>query len=238
MIGEIRNSQMVDDYIEFSGEDINDVIIKIMHFREINKDEFININNHNSFYENSDNYIFDLLQNNLSKQKLINKINLFSPLLFSKVMNSDYKSFLEFGGGLGLFCEIIKELRPDLEVNHVDIKSKVFDFAKFRYNKRNIEVNQILIPQDDFEFNKKYDIIFTDAVIEHLPTEQQVYYINKLSSYVNDGGLFIPLIDLSGSEESMPMHNDVDINFLHNILEDNGLSCLYGRNTFSSIWKK
>lgn len=238
MIGEIRDSQIVNDYVEFSGEDINNIIIRIMSSQEINKSDFNSYQNSIEFYEKSDSYIYDVLSNNLSRQKLINKINLFSPNLFAKMMNKNYKSFLEFGGGLGLFCELIKGLRPELEVTYVDIKSKISDFVKFRYKKRNIDVNQVIISQDDFFFSKKYDVIFTDAVIEHLPQDQQISYVNKLSFYINDGGLFIPLIDLSGKEESMPMHNNVNIFQLHSILESNGLSCLYGRNTFSSIWKK
>ncbi len=238
MIGEFRNSQMINDYVEFSGEDMTNLVNKLSNYQLINKTEFHNYQNSYDFYEKSDTYIYDLLFNNTSKDRLISKINLFSPFLFKTVINPNYKSFLEFGGGLGLFCEIIKMMRPDMSVNYADIKSKISDFAKWRFERRNIDVNQIIIPQNDFDFPQKYDVIFTDAVIEHLDEEQQVRYMQKLSSYVNNDGILIPLIDLTGKEEIMPMHNDVNIVNLHNILENSGMYCLYGKNTFSSIWKK
>lgn len=238
MIGEFRNSQIINDYVEFSGEDMSNLVNKLLNYQLINKNEFHNYENSFDFYEKSETYIYDLLYNNTSREKLINKINLFSPFLFKTIINPNYKSFLEFGGGLGLFCEIVKMMRPDLAVNYADIKSKVSDFTKWRFKKRNINVNQIIIPQSDFDFPQKYDIIFTDAVIQHLKEDQQVRYMQKLSSYVNNDGVLIPLIDLSGKEDIMPMYNDVNIVNLHNILENSGMYCLYGKNTFSSIWKK
>jgi chemotaxis methyl-accepting protein methylase len=94
----------------------------------------------------------------------------------------------------------------------------------------------LIIPQDDFELPEKYDVIFTDAVVEHLEAEQQERYVKKLGSYLKKFGLLCLLIDLEGSNPEMPMHNDVNIFKLHSLLEQAGLSCVYGKNTFSSRW--
>lgn len=238
MIGEIKSSEIIRDYIEFSNEDIIELTNRIFSYQSINIDNFNSYNSTYEFYEKSDTYIYDLLYNNISIQQLSSKIKLFSPDFFKMITNPTYKSFMEFGGGVGLFCEIIKSIRPDFNVNYFDIKSKVSDFATWRFNKRKINVNVNIIDQDNPTIEGSYDVIFTDAVIEHIEENKQISYIRKLSRCVNTNGMMCLIVDLEGKNDKMPMHFNVNIINIHNTLEQSHMVCVYGRNTFSSIWIK
>ena len=231
------NSQIVKDYSEYSGLSIDEIILNSGMSKELNRDNFKSSVDSKDFYENSDTYIYDLFHANHDENSLAQKIDFFSPGFFYDISSRRSGKFLEFGGGLGVFCEIVKK-RTNLEVVYCDIKTKISDFTLWRYDKYKVPIETMIIPQDDFELPEKYDVIFTDAVIEHLPAEQQEKYVKKLGSYVKKFGLLCLLIDLEGSNPEMPMHNDVDIFKLHSLLEQNGLSCVYGKNTFSSRWVK
>ena len=88
-----------------------------------------------------------------------------------------------FGGGLGLFCEIVRELGK--EITYVDIPGKVSDFARWRFYKNNIPVNFIIVnPKDRLKLSDEYDIIFSDAVIEHLTDPEQV--VEELSLHLKE----------------------------------------------------
>lgn len=231
------NSQIIKDYAEFSGLTVEGIVWSSQNFQILNKENFHQHKDAQSFYESSDTYIFDLFNANYDQEVLRNKINLFSPGL---VQDLSFKpmgtKFLEFGGGLGVFCELVKKTNPGIDVTYCDIASKISDFTLWRYKKHNVNIDTLIIPQDDFELPGKYDIIFTDAVIEHLPSEQQERYMKKISSSLNNGGSFLCIVDLEGENPDMPMHYNVDIHRLHSILESEGMVCTFGRNTFSSRW--
>lgn len=238
MIDKILQSQIIKDYAEFSGESLEELSNKLINHKTINRDEFNQSKDSFDFYETSSSYVYDLLYHNLNTQDVYSKIDIFSPHFFTFLKQKNWNSFAEFGGGLGTVCELVKSIRPDIKITYIDIKSKISDFTLWRWNKNNIDINTIIIPQTDFTLPDTYDIIFTDAVIEHLESNQQSRYIKKLIDYVNKDGLFIPLIDLEGNTAEMPMHFNVDIKKLHEIIELNGGYCLSGRNEFSSVWKK
>lgn len=233
----MRDSQIVKDYSEYSGLSIDEIISKTDDAVAINRDSYNSYGSSYDFYEKSKTYVFDLLRANHNEAALVDKINLFSPSFMFDICSRREGSFLEFGGGLGVFCEAVKR-RTSLDVTYCDIKTHVSDFTLWRYEKHNVPVNTLIIPQEDFTLEKKYDIIFTDAVIEHMEPEQQKKTIKKLGSSLNKFGLLTLLIDLEGNTPDMPMRYNVDIVELHNILASEKLSCIYGRNTFSSRWVK
>ena len=54
---------------------------------------------------------------------------------------------------------------------------------------------------------------------------------------LNKDGTICLLVDLAGESASV-LYNNVNIVDIHSILEYSDMVCIYGKNTFSSIWKK
>lgn len=230
---------IINDYSEYSGISVEEILLKCSNFKDLNKENFNNFQSTHDFYKSSDTYIFDLFNANLTLDILRSKINLFSPGLMDEISQKPSGvKFLEFGGGLGVFCELVKSINPNIEVTYCDIKTKISDFTLWRFEKYKSDIKTLIIPQGDFSFEEKYDMIFSDAVIEHLPQSQQEIYVRKLSSYLNKNGSLYLIIDLEGENPDMPMHFNVDIIKLHSILEFENMTCVYGKNNFSSRWVK
>ena len=232
------NGDIVNDYAEFSGQDAYDVFEKMNHFHDLNKANFVdNGSDPHKFYADSNTYVYDLLTAHSDTTGTPNKLNKFLPNVMANMKNHPGKTFLEFGGGIGDLCQIMATW-GEKEVTYMDIQSHITDFAKWRFEKYDLLIKTQVIPQESFELAQKYDIIFQDAVLEHLPPLKQITYTDKLCSGVNTGGLFIMIVDLSGENPDMPMHYNVDIKAVHDVIEQNGFKCETGRNTFASAWTK
>ena len=120
----------------------------------------------------------------------------------------------------------------------VDVDGYISEFAIWRYRKYKIDIETILIPQDDFQFDKKFNIVYSDAVWEHFSPKKQIDYLYKIDKYINNNGMFILIIDLAGEEKDMPMHYNVDICNIHNTLKNIGYTNSYGDGYFASVWNK
>ncbi len=232
-----ENHTVLADFAAFSQQDVESVVRQIENFQVTNADEFNEKKTRQDFYATSKNYIYDLLGANHSHDAVLSKLNRFVPNFLELIKQHPGPRFLEFGGGTGVLVEII-ESKTDKRVTYVDIDGYISEFARWRLQKNNCQIETVIIPQDDFDLPKLYDVIFTDAVIEHLPDEQQLRYAQKLGSSLSDDGMLIFLVDLSGKDEKMPMHFDVNIQALHQILQKTGLTCYYGKNQFASVWCK
>ena len=228
---------IIYDYAEFSGIPIEELKAKIDDYQQINVEDFCNKASVQDFYENSKTYIYDLLRANWNKIGIANKLNKFIPGLFDIIKEHHGNNFMEFGAGVGAFCEIIKEY-TNKNVTYVDIKGHISDFALWRFNKYNLDIDTIIIPQDSFKFEKHFDIIFSDAVWEHLNPELQIKYLVDLDPYINVNGILVLLIDLSGENQNMPMHYNVDIEKICNTMKNSGYINIWGDNTFASVWHK
>src|SRR5271166_3673506 len=104
----------------------------------------------------------------------------------------------------------------------MDLPGIVFDFARWRFNKAGLKITSIVARPDKISVPDKYDIVYTDAVIEHLPQPLQVAATKSLGEAVDAGGLLLFLVDLSGPTVDDPMHNQVNITELHDCLKGEG----------------
>lgn len=159
---------------------------------------------------------------------MINKYQLMSPQLLTLVMNSNYRSCLEYAGGIGVLSELIKETSPLMNVTYANVDCDEFRFTKWRINTFKNDVR--LLELDSFKINDTYDIIISDGVVQNFSEDIQVEMISNMKDKVNKNGILCLLIDIS--------RNNVDIINLHQILEHSDMVCIYGKNTYSSIWKK
>ena len=152
---------------------------------------------------------------NLDEEKIKSKYNLFSPQFFHLIKG--YKSFIEWGGGFGFITKVVKSLHDDMECSFF---IKDIDILKFIRYKLDIDVI--------YEINKKYDVIVSDGLLHYLDEDSQIEVLNQMITYLNKGGIICLMFDI----------NQVDVCKIHSILENSEMICIYGKNTFSSIWMR
>lgn len=235
---------VVEDYAEFSGIPLNAVADKA---RSVNT-ERVNARDWDAlgtgsfseratkFYVASQNFVFGTLSGNPRPEAVIEKLDRFNPRIMAAIRAHPGKRFFEFGAGIGVFCEIVARMGKD--VYYMELPGLEFDFAQWRFKKYGLKVTAIEAKADGIYLSGKYDILYTDAVIEHLPHELQVEATKAIGQAVDTGGLLIFLVDLSGPTADDPYHHVVDIRILHDHLIASGLRCDDGFQTFCSIWRR
>jgi 2-polyprenyl-3-methyl-5-hydroxy-6-metoxy-1,4-benzoquinol methylase len=233
---------VIEDFVEFSGIPLDIVADRIANYNRLNAQEWHALDAASpsdraaKYYEASQNYIFDTLSANPRPDAVIEKLNRFNPRLMEAIRAHRGKRFFEFGGGIGVFCEIMARMGKD--VYYLELPGVVFDFAQWRFKKAALKVTAIEAEADRIYLPGKYDIVYSDAVIEHLPPALQVEAVKAIGQAVDAGGLLVLLIDLSGPTKEKPMHYEVDIGALHEHLHVAGLHCENGHHTFCSIWRR
>jgi hypothetical protein len=84
---------------------------------------------------------------------------------------------------------------------------------------------------------EKYDILYTDAVVEHLPSHSgRSHQGNRASS--EPGRYHDFIVNLSAPTTAHPYHPVVDIREIYDHLSTSGLSCKDGFQTLYSIWRR
>lgn len=231
------NAQLPLEWSEFSGESIEHVVEQMNKGRALVAENYKQLGD--AFYTESNSYIYEVLNANPSLEGRVNVLNKFIPGIFELIARSHHHSFADFGAGAGVVCEIVSKYiaPPLLSVTYIDVEGPLSRFADWRFKKHQLDVNMVLVPDHDFVLPDKYDVIFTDAVWEHLHPDKQTRYISQLMHYLNPGGTFIFLADLWVNEE-MPMHYRVNMRDHHIQLTELGLTCLFGRDQFASVWTK
>jgi glycosyltransferase involved in cell wall biosynthesis/protein-L-isoaspartate O-methyltransferase len=236
----LKHATVIHDFSEFSGLSVVEILGNINNHHVLSGEEWIDVDGEGfsekarEFYKTSNYYIYDLLSVNYNKTAVVGKLNNFNPGIIQLIRQHPGKEFLEFGGGTGLFCELV--FRFGKNVTYLDIPGLVSDFARWRFEKYQLPINCIYSNPDRLELDRSFDIIFSDAVFEHLIDPEQV--MEELCDRTNPGGLMILLIDLSGHSEEYPMHADINISDLHQLIQTKGFENLTGVNSFCSIWQK
>lgn len=99
---------------------------------------------------------------------------------------SDLKSYLEIGGGHGLYVsEAINKLGDSLNYNMLDISESSLDLAKMFIQSNN--VNYILSDIFEFQSKDKFDFISMGEVLEHV--EDPGKLLSVLNSLLSDNGV-------------------------------------------------
>jgi SAM-dependent methyltransferase len=233
---------VIDDFAEFYGIPLDVVVERVANFHRINADDWNALDASSfseraaTFYESSENFIFGILSANPNPEAVMKKLNRFNPRILEVIRTHPGKRFFEFGGGIGVFCEITA--RMGKYVHYMELPGIVFDFAQWRFKKLGLNVKAIEAKADTICLPGKYDIVYTDAVLEHLPQSLQIEATNAIARAVDKDGLLIFLVDLSGPTKEDPMHHHVNIRELHDHLRSAGLRCEDGYQNFCSIWRR
>lgn len=159
------------------------------------------------FYDRADGYVFDLIHSNKSKANLI---EIYKRWAHWPWFERSGPEVLEFGGGLGLSCSIMRDLGR--KVSYVDIDGSASRFARWyfeRTGQQDIEVmltpaKELVLPE-----GRQWDFIYSDSVIEHLVDPGGT--VETLAKAVKPGGVLYLLIDAHSVEDGFPMHRHIHI---------------------------
>lgn len=231
---------VVDDYIEFSGLDRDKVVWSIQNYETINQKAWGEIFEKTKdwsetaweFYGTVDRYIFDHLSSNPSPTEVLARLDRFDKRLLKTMRSYRGKRMLDFGGGTGVFCEIMT--REGLDVTYLDIPGHVKDFAEWRFRKHNLPIRTVTSSPGQLTLEDDYDVVYTDAVFEHLIDPEQA--LREIVTHILPGGAFVFLVDLGGHKDTQPEHRDIDIKRLHGMIREHGFSCTLGEHKFASVW--
>lgn len=226
---------LISDYSMWSGIPRDVVEDNVKRARQINATDYYTHTSEEEFYTGSRTYIYDLIGASDTPKHVEDKLEKFMPGIINQIKYK-HGRLLDFGGGTGLFCEWAVR-NTQMQVTYCDLPGYISSFAEWRFLKYKMPVEIVHAGMTDFDLPNTYDVIFSDAVWEHLDPEMQLRYAEKLPSYLNAGGVFVLLIDLAGESAEMPMHYNVDIMKVHNTIEKTN-TCIAGKYNFISIWRK
>ena len=134
-----------------------------------------------SFYKECGYYLYELPLWNAEGNRPFNIYLIISGYLKSH----KYNKVLDFGGGAGDLC--LELSRHSLDVSYCDIGETLYNFARWRFTRRNVPVRMFkgigtIVGND-------YDCILSFDAFEHVKDLPQV--IKKLFSYLKPGGSLI-----------------------------------------------
>lgn len=243
------SSEVIEEFADYSGQSEFDVVDKIIKFKVLANKELqsaLEATNgdkweaHKLFYETNEFYIYDLLSVNGTRIGVANKLNKFIPNIMWR-MQERGDTFLDFGGGIGVLCQIMEEW-GEKKVTYVDIEAPITNFARWRYKKHDLfdKIEMLIISQNEFDLSQQYSVIFTDAVWEHLPHDKQEKYAKQLANAVEPEGLFVFIVDVDGVRDDRPLHYTVNMSKMFDIFRQCGLKeqFIHNYKGFASLWEK
>ena len=161
------------------------------------------------------------------KEAVVEKLNGMHPKILQSIKTHAGHRFLEFGGGVGVMCQLAHEWGK--EVTYVDLPGLVADFAAWRFQRHGWPIRLLLTEPRGLCLEEQYDIIFSDAVLEHVVDPDQVARELSLGTLLPHG-LLVLLVDLGGPSDDWPMHRSIDIVHVHELIEAHGFRNTLGRH--------
>jgi SAM-dependent methyltransferase len=238
-----QTDTVVSDYAAFAGVPTPVVEANIRTFQKTIPEEWHGLetsdftSSSERFYATSDYFVYDLLYYNRSKCVVTSKLDGFDTRIMGSIADHRGRRLLDFGAGIGVFCEIARDLGK--APTYIDVPSRVSDFAVWRFDRYRIPVDVRLSAPQSLLIDGMFDVVFSDAVLEHFPPARQVEVIEALAAAVDVGGLLVLLVDIAGPTARNPTHSEVNIRLHHEHLVTCGLTKMDGAsNGFWSIWAR
>ena len=166
--------------------------------------------------------------------KLYTMLRIKAYLRLLRAIDLDGKTTLELGGGSGYLSKLLSEKRHT-KPSVIDNNKNAYDFSK---RIGNFEVNYFL--QDMFSHKGKYDVVFSDGLIEHFyPKERKKVFTLHKKLLKKDGYCVIFVPKKSLLIESLGMKNEYEEKFtlerLKKEAESVGLKVLASTSDFHMI---
>lgn len=159
------------------------------------------------YYETNPEYLFDLLYGSQTKAR---RRAIYQQYGHWPWMVGNGADVLEFGGGLGFCCSMLRD--EGKNVTYVDVDGPAAKFAKWYFARcGQDDIEQILTPSDRLVLPaaRKWDLVFSDSVIEHVPDPAGT--VETLARAVKPGGLLYLIIDAHEVSPAFPMHRHVHL---------------------------
>jgi len=164
------------------------------------------------YYKKTTKYLYELISWEVQKTKQREYRKLY---LFCQRFNC--RRVIDYGGGVGGLCLYLA--RKKILCDYLDILGKTFEFAKFRFKKRNLNCTMISALDENSSF--KYDLVVAYDVLEHIYDLQSE--IKKINNFLLPGGYLISKSTFSGGGIHLPK-NEIysDFRIFNNLLCENG----------------
>mgnify|MGYP006424649451 CR=1 FL=1 len=172
----------------------------------------------NEFYKQSNIYIFDLMWWHSITMGLspLRRINFLEFAIDQKITK-----YLDYGCGIG--STGILFAKHGFDVTLADIGFYVLNFAKWRFQKRNLDLQTIHLPCSLPK--EKYELISSFDVLEHVKNLREIVY--DIYTALMPGGYFI--FNFGGEEEEeekYPQHINHDVHMILEVMYKVGFKLL------------
>lgn len=132
------------------------------------------------FYKTCTYYLYELPLWNAET----NRPKYLSMIFMPYVKRNHYKKVMDFGAGAGDLC--IELAKNNLDVTYCDIGECLFNFAKWRFIRRNYSIKMV---NGLNNLNENFDCIFSFDAFEHI--KDLPYLLKELVSHLRAGGSLI-----------------------------------------------
>ena len=110
--------------------------------------------------------------------------------------------------GCGIGKHLAEFLSGGWDISGIDCSQEILDCAKeYLGEKANLMLGDFM----EYEFNKKYDLVFHIGVVEHyLEKEERLSFLKKMLELVKDGGYMISIVPINIKERKTPTILEID----------------------------
>lgn len=114
--------------------------------------------------------------------------------LTKSVLNKPTISILEMGCGAGSMFEYFKIMGCD---NYIGLDGNPLGFEHSPIISKNKDFFRLVNLQEEIDFNKTFDLVYTSEVLEHIREDKTAFFIKTIVNHMNQNSIFIGTIATS-----------------------------------------
>lgn len=101
----------------------------------------------------------------------------------------DYGHHLDLGCGYGIFCSLLSEKRPNMDITGIELDNRRVEIARERF--ANDRIHFLTDDVTTFDSAKEYDSITCIDLLHHIPSSYHENIIRALYSSLKDDGIVV-----------------------------------------------